>query len=104
MVAFVLCLALTAFAKEGKVEGVVVRRNADKNTITVRVRTENNVEKIVNYDSSTKFNAAYHGKKPSEIKADEIKDGDQVICLGSYDDKGDFHATMVSKRLSHSPE
>ena len=107
MVALVVCVAMPGFAadaKEGRVEGVVVRRNTDKSTIVVRVRPSNN-EKTVNYDASTKFSSAYHGdKKANPITADDIKDGDQVICLGSVDEKGDFHASSVSKRLSHSPE
>jgi hypothetical protein len=38
------------------------------------------------------------------IDASQVKDGDQVICLGSYDDKNEFHAAKISKRLSHSPQ
>jgi len=35
------------------------------------------------------------------IDASEVKDGDYVICFGSYDDKGVLHATTCSKRLHH---
>ena len=107
MLVVVLSMSVPVFArpdtkKETRVEGKVVRRNMDKNTITVRV-DKLNAEKTVNYDASTKWTSAYHNdKKANPIEPSEVKDGDQVICLGTYDDKGDFHATSVSKRLSHS--
>jgi hypothetical protein len=28
----------------------------------------------------------------------EFKDGSDVICLGKYDEKGDFHATRIDLR------
>jgi hypothetical protein len=91
-------------AKKARVEGQVVRSNKDKSTLTVRVR-ETESEKTVYYDASTKWTSQYHGdKKVNTIDASDVKDGDQVICLGSYDDKKEFHATMISKRLSHSPQ
>ena len=93
-----------AAAKEDRVEGPVVRSNKDKSTLTVRVR-DTNAEKIIHYDASTKWTSQYHGdKKVNTIDASQVKDGDQVICLGSYDDKGELHATVISKRLSHSPQ
>ena len=108
LVAFVVGLSTTVFAKEGRVEGAVVRHNADKGTIVVRVRSAGSadtVEKTVHYDASTKFNAAYHGEKTvKDITAADVKDGDQVICIGSYDAKNDFNASLISKRLSHSPK
>ena len=88
--------------KESRVEGRIVRSNKDKSTLTVHV-SDVNVEKTVVYDASTKWTSQYHGdKKVNTIDATQVKDGDQVICLGSYDDKGELHATMISKRLSHS--
>jgi hypothetical protein len=91
-------------AKESRVEGKVVRSNKDKSTLTVRVR-DTDTEKTVNYDASTKWTSQYHGdKKVNAIDAGQVKDGDQVICLGSNDDKGEFHATTVSKRLTHSAQ
>jgi len=91
-------------AKKSRVEGQVVRSNKDKSTLTVRVR-DTDSEKTVNYDASTKWTSQYHGdKKVNAIDASEVKEGDQVICLGSYDDKKELHATTISKRLSHSPQ
>jgi hypothetical protein len=106
MVVLVFSTSLPGFtqgaAKEDRVEGRVVRSNKDKSTLTVHVR-DVNVEKTVVYDASTKWTSQYHGdKKVNTIDATQVKDGDQVICLGSYDDKGELHATMISKRLSHS--
>jgi hypothetical protein len=105
---FVIALALSASfaedaAKEARVEGKVLRSNADKSTLTVMVR-DTNSERTVHYDASTKWVSQYHGdKKVNNIDAGQVKDGDQVICLGTYKDK-EFHATVISKRLSHSPE
>jgi hypothetical protein len=107
---FVLVFSVSAIGfaqgatKESRVEGQVVRSNKDKSTLTVRVR-ETESEKIVHYDASTKWVSQYHGeKKVNTITASEVKDGDQVICLGSNDAKGEFNAATISKRLSHSPQ
>lgn len=81
-------------------EGTVVRHNSDKSTLDVRKRGST-VEKTIHYDSSTKWTSQEHGsKKVNDIDASQVKDGDRVICLGILDDKGDFHATTISKRLS----
>jgi len=108
MIALVFSVSALGFAqgtaKESRVEGQVVRSNKDKSTLTVRVR-DTETEKTVYYDASTKWVSQYHGeKKVNTIDASQVKNGDQVICLGSNDDKGEFHATTVSKRLSHSPQ
>ena len=81
-------------------EGIVVRSSAEKSTLDVRKRG-GNVEKTIHYGSSTKWVSQEHGsKKVNDIDASQVKDGDRVICLGTYDDKGDFQATMISKRLT----
>ncbi len=106
-VLLVLSLSAAVFAgdkKESRVEGQVARSNKDNSTLTVRVR-DTGSEKTVHYDSSTAFTSQHHGEKTAnKIEAGDIKDGDQVICLGSYDDKGVLQATSCSKRLSHSPQ
>jgi hypothetical protein len=105
VVVLVFSLSPPVFAKgdkQDRVEGHVVRTG--KSTLTVRVR-DTGTEKTVYYDDSTKWGSQYHGsKKVDAIQPSDVKDGDQVICLGSYDDKGQFHATDISKRLSHSPK
>ena len=91
-------------AKEARWEGIVIRTNKDQSTITVR-KAGSSVEQEIHYDSSTKFTAQEHGsKKVNSIDASQIKEEDRVICLGTYDPKVNFHATLISKRLSHSPK
>ena len=108
MVVLVFAMSVPGFAqgaaKQARVEGRIVRSNKDKSTFAVRVGDVAG-ERTVHYDASTKWTSKYHGeKKVNAIDASQVKDGDYVICLGSYDDKKEFHATMISKRLSHSPE
>jgi hypothetical protein len=88
-------------AKEARWEGTVVRTNPDKSTLTVR-KTDGGVEMTISYDSSTKWVAQYHAaKQVSDIDASQVKEGDRVICKGTWEKKGVFHATLISKRLSH---
>jgi len=60
-----------------------------------------NIEKTIHYDGSTKWTSQEHGsKKVNDVTAADVKDGDRVICVGKYDEKGDFQATLISKRLT----
>jgi hypothetical protein len=87
-------------AKEGRWEGTVIRSNPDKSTLTVS--DSNSVEMIVQYDSSTRWVSQEHGsKKVNDIDASQIRDNDRVICRGTREKEGVFHATLISKRLSH---
>jgi len=89
-------------AKEERWEGRVVRSSPDKSTLTVR-KVGSSVEKTVQYDSSTKWVSQAHGSKTvNDIDATQVKDGDRVICRGTYDEKGVLHASLISKRLSGS--
>lgn len=86
--------------KQDRWEGIVIRSSKDKSTLTVR-KVGSRMEKTVHYDSSTQFVSQEHGSKQvNQIDADQIHDNDRVICLGTFDDKGDLHATLISKRLS----
>lgn len=85
--------------KQARWSGTITRSDKDAGTLTVR-KSGTNIEKIVHVDSSTKWTKQEAGKVVDIDQAD-IKDGDRVICLGTYDDKGDFHATRVDKRLPH---
>jgi hypothetical protein len=38
----------------------------------------------------------------NDIDATRIKDGDRVIVKGTWEKPGVLHATLISKRLSHS--
>ena len=88
-------------AKEARWEGVVVRSNPDKSTLTVR-KVGSSVEKTVEYGSSTKWVSQEHGSKTvNDIDVSQVKDNDRVICKGSYGKDGILHATLISKRLSH---
>jgi MFS superfamily sulfate permease-like transporter len=88
--------------KEGRVEGNIVRSSPDKSTLTVR-KPGGTAEMIVQYDSSTHWVSQEHGsKKVSDIDANQVKDGDRVIAKGTWEKAGVLHATLISKRLSHS--
>jgi hypothetical protein len=88
-------------AKEVRCDGTVIRSSPEKSTLTVR--DSKGVEKIVQYDSSTRWVSQKHGsKKVNDIDAGQVKDGDRVICKGTWGkEAGVFHATLISKRLSH---
>jgi hypothetical protein len=89
-------------AKPDRWEGVIIRSSPDKSTLTVR-KVGSSVEKIMQYDSSTRWVSQEHGsKKVNDIDASQVKDGDRVICTGTWDKDGVLHATLISKRLSHS--
>ena len=109
MVVLVFSISAPGFAqgaaKEARVEGRIVRSDKDGSTLTVRFGHLRTAEKIVHYDASTKWTSQYHGdEKVNTIDASQVKDSDYVICRGSYDNKSEFHATTISKRLSHSSE
>jgi hypothetical protein len=90
--------------KEARWEGSVVRSDKDQSILTVR-KVGSNAEKTIKYDSSTKWVSQYHAdKKINDIDASQVKDGDRVICTGTLDKDGVLHATLISKRLSHSPK
>lgn len=91
-------------AKQDRWEGVVVRSDRDKSTLTVR-QVGSNDQRTVQYDSSTQWVSQEHGsKKVNNIDADQVKDGDRVIARGAWEKPGVLHATLISKRLSHSPK
>ncbi|MGH9502887.1 MAG: hypothetical protein ACRD20_08555 [Terriglobales bacterium] len=90
-------------AKEARWEGTIVRSDPEKSTLTVRKSGSSSTEMAVEYDSSTKWVSQYHGdKKVNDIDSSQVKDGDFVICKGTWDKPGRLHATLISKRLSHS--
>ena len=94
--------AAKAKSKEARWEGRVERSDKDKSTLTVR-KSGGAAERTVVYDSSTKWVSQYHAdKKVTDIDASQVKDGDYVICKGTMGKDGVLHATVISKRLSHS--
>ncbi len=89
--------------KQDRWDGTVIRSSKENSTLTVRKVDSPNEERTVQYDSSTRWVSAYHGDtKVSDIDPSQVKDGDRVICTGTYDKPGILHATLISKRLSHS--
>jgi len=101
---FVFLPSISALAQTpARWEGIVSRSNKQKMILTVRTRGFNNgTEKEIHYDSSTRFTSQEHGaKKVNDIDASQVNDGDRVICLGVYNEKGEFQAASISKRLSH---
>jgi len=100
----VIFVTQAAAQKAARWEGKVIRSNKDNQTLTVR-NSELNAEKTIKYDSSTKWVSQYHAsKKVTNIDASEVKDGDYVICKGTEPQTGELLATVISKRLSHSPQ
>ena len=87
--------------EQARWEGIVIRSNSDQSTLDVRKRG-GSIQKTIHYGSSTKWTSQEHGrKKVNSIDAPQVKDGDRVICVGTYDDKGEFRATLISKRLTN---
>ena len=108
--ALVLTFPLTAVvfgqkaAKEARWEGRVERTSKEQSSLTVR-QTGAIAEKACVFDSSTKWVSQFHGdKKVNDIDASQVKEGDFVICKGTEEKSGVIHATVISKRLSHSPQ
>ena len=96
--------AAKAKSKEARWEGRVERTSKEQSSLTVR-QTGSNAEKACVFDSSTKWVSQYHHeKKINDIDASQVKEGDYVICKGSEEKTGEIHATVISKRLSHSPQ
>ena len=88
-------------AKEERWEGMVARTSPDNSTIVVR-KVGSNVEKTVQYDSSTQWVSQEHGSKTvNKIDASQVKENDRVICKGTWDKAGVLHATLISKRLTN---
>jgi hypothetical protein len=87
--------------KQDRWEGTIIRSSQDKSTLTVR-KVGSPIEKTVAFDSSTRWVSQEHGsEKVNNIDASQVKDGDRVICTGTWGKDGVLHASQISKRLSH---
>ena len=94
----------TKAAKEARWDGTVVGISSLSSALQVR-QAKNNALMTIYFDSTTVWNSQYHGDTTvSKIDPSQVKEGDRVICLGTYNEKKEFHATVISKRLSHSPK
>ncbi len=90
-----------ATPKPARWEGRIERSSREHSNLTVR-KVGSSVARTVVYDSSTLWVSEYHtAKKVNEIDPSQVKDGDYVICTGTWDKDGVIHATIISKRLSH---
>ena len=88
-------------ATQARWEGIVARSNPEKSALTVR-KVGSNVERTVQYDSSTQWVSQEHNsKKVNDIDVSQVKDNDRVICKGTWDKDGVLHATLISKRLTN---
>jgi hypothetical protein len=75
--------------------GVLVRFSEDGSVLTVR---RGNIEKAIRVTADTEYTQA-KGKRVVDIDKDDVREGDEIICLGKYDRNGDFVATRIGKRL-----
>jgi hypothetical protein len=80
-----------AAAKESRWHGIIIRGDKDASFFDVR---KGNIEKRIYYDSSTKWTKGKEG-----IGSGDVKEGDDVICLGKYNDKK-FVATRIDLRTN----
>ncbi len=71
-----------------KVDGTIIRHNAEKSTMDVKTKTK---ERVVVYNETTKWLIA---DKPADKK--EFTDGKRVLVHGMLDDKGNVVAETIS--------
>jgi hypothetical protein len=94
----------SAKSKEVRFEGRVERSSKEQSSLTIR-KVGGTQEMDCVYDSSTKWVSQIHAdKKVNDIDASQVKEGDYLICKGTPGKGHEIHATVISKRLSHSPE
>jgi Ni/Co efflux regulator RcnB len=79
-----------AAAKQARWHGTIVNINEKTSSLDVRRQS---ITRTVYYDSSTQWTK---GTKTTEMK--EFKIGSDVICLGTFDEKGNIHATRIDLR------
>ncbi|HKS95933.1 MAG TPA: hypothetical protein VJV74_07330 [Terriglobia bacterium] len=82
--------AKAAAKKEVRWDGYIVRDNPATSTLDVRRK---NVEKRIHYSDSTKWT-----KGTGTADKSEFKENSRVICLGTYDEKGEFQASRIDLR------
>ena len=79
-----------AAAKQARWHGAIVNMNEKTSSLDVRRQS---ITRTVYYDSSTKWT---EGTKTIDMK--EFKVGSDVICLGTFDKKGNIHAARIDLR------
>lgn len=89
-------------AKEARWEGTVIRIGSDNSTLDVK-QVNGTIVKTIHFNSATVWKSQYHGDKTvNKIDPSQVKENDFVICVGTNNEKNEFYATTISKRLSHS--
>jgi hypothetical protein len=78
--------------KQARWHGTIVRINKDKSTVDVN---RHNMMKTIHYDASTKWTS---GAGNNMISIDDVKEGDDAYCLGTYNEKKEFVATQINVR------
>ena len=87
-------------AVSGRWSGIVMGKSKSASTLTVR--RKDGAMRTIHYDGSTQWTSQeHHSMKANTIDDSQVNDTDRVICVGFYDEKGEFHAVVVSKRLSN---
>jgi len=77
--------------KEARWHGLIVRSSKEQSYLDVR---RQNADKRIFFDSSTTWTKMNKPADPSEFK-----EGADVICLGQYNEKKEFHATRIDLRM-----
>jgi hypothetical protein len=72
--------------------GTIVRMNKDESTLDVR-RGSNT--RTVHYDSSTMWTT---GDGSKSIELSSVKEGDDAVCLGTFNEKKQYVATQINVR------
>ena len=93
-----------AKSKEARFEGRVERSSKEQSSLTIR-HEGGTSERTCVFDGSTKWVSQYHAdKKVNDIDPSQVKERDYVICKGTPGKGRVIHATLISKRLSHSKD
>ena len=79
-------------AKESRIDGTIESVDKGTKTIVVRLRGKQDTRQVV-YDDKTKF--TFRNKDAS---LDEVKEGRNVICLGTIGEKNRLMASRVDVR------
>ena len=102
LVAMVVATVPRSVTAKGKMgsklrwHGTIVRISEDGSVYAVRKGT---IEKSIHVTADTKYTKT-QGKRAVDIDKGEIKEGDDVICLGKAGEKGEFMADRIDKRLA----
>jgi hypothetical protein len=72
--------------------GTIVRINKDESSLDVRRKGN---ERTIHYDSSTTWTT---GDGSTSIQLSDVKEGDDAVCIGKFNEKKQFVATQINVR------